>query len=89
MTENQPPGYLCVLKDFINNSEVETGVSGIPPYLEEAFRYEKSAKVLFESLSNSNQQEHISFINQAKKAETRKRRVIRVINMLYEGKKAT
>jgi len=76
-----------IKEGVLNDSEVETGVARIPLYLEEAFRYEKSAKDLFEALSYSNQREHINFINQAKKAETRKRRVIRVINMLYEGKK--
>jgi len=60
----------------------------IPPLLEEAFKYEKSAKIIFEALPISHRNEHIKFITEAKKYETRRRRVIRVINLLYEGKKS-
>ncbi len=68
-------------------SELNSNLMEIPPFLEDAFRYETSAKVIFEALDDSYQKEYIDFICEAKKAETRKRRVIRVINMLYEGKK--
>lgn len=76
------------IKAEILGQEMEHHIVEIPPLLEEAFRYEKSAKILFEALQSIHQKEHINFITQAKQLETRKRRVIRVINLLYEGKKA-
>ncbi len=76
------------IKAEITGQELEHLSVNIPPFLEDAFRYEKSAKIIFDSLDSKHQLEYIKFITEAKKYETRKRRVIRVINRLYEGKKS-
>ena len=59
-----------------------------PAELKKAFRTEKEAKALFEKLSYTHQKEYVTWINEAKKEETRLNRVAKTIEMLRQGKKA-
>ena len=54
----------------------------IPPELAEAFKNEKDAAEYFNSLSYSHQREYVGYITEAKKEETRARRVVQTIEML-------
>ena len=59
-----------------------------PAELKKAFRTEKEAKALFEKLSYTHQKEYVTWIDEAKKEETRLNRVAKTIEMLRQGKKA-
>jgi hypothetical protein len=58
----------------------------LPEGLKRAFQTEKEAKAFFEKLSYTHQKEYVSWINDAKKEETRQARVIKTIEMLKKGK---
>lgn len=45
------------------------------------------AKALFEAMSYTHRKEYIRWIDEAKKAETRERRMLKMIEMILEGKK--
>ena len=60
----------------------------VPAELKKVFRTEKEAKALFEKLSYTHQKEYVTWIDEAKKEETRLNRVAKMIEMLKEGKKA-
>jgi uncharacterized protein YdeI (YjbR/CyaY-like superfamily) len=57
----------------------------IPAELKKTFKTEKEAKALFEKLACSHQREYVRYITEAKKEETRKRRVAQTIEMLKKG----
>ena len=59
----------------------------LPEGLKRAFQTEKEAKAFFEKLSYTHQKEYVTWINDAKKEETRQARVIKTIEMLKKGKK--
>lgn len=59
----------------------------LPEGLKRAFKSEKDAKVFFETLSYTHQKEYVSWINEAKKEETRQARIIKTIELLKKGKK--
>jgi hypothetical protein len=69
--------------------ELDTGppVVEIPPELAKAFKKEKAAAEYFKSLAYSHQREYIGYITEAKREETRLRRVAQTIEMLRAGKK--
>jgi len=54
----------------------------IPPALATAFKRNGSAKGRWEKLSYSSRKEHADYVRQAKKPETRARRVQNVMKML-------
>jgi hypothetical protein len=58
----------------------------VPAELKKAFKAEKEAKASFEKLSYSHQREYVGYITEAKKEETRARRVAHTIGMLKKGK---
>ena len=60
----------------------------IPPELAKAFKKEKAALAYFNSLAFSHQREYVGYIIEAKKEETRARRVTQTIDMLKKGRKA-
>jgi hypothetical protein len=68
--------------------DIEPRVVEIPPELAEAFEKEKEAAGYFYSLSYSHQKEYVGYITEAKKTETRTRRVAQTIEMLKQGKNA-
>ena len=45
------------------------------------------AKALFEAMSYTHRKEYIRWIGEAKKAETRERRMLKMIEMILQGKK--
>lgn len=59
----------------------------VPTELKKAFKAEKEAKAFFEKLAYSHQREYVSWINEAKKEETRARRAAQVVELLKKGKK--
>ncbi len=56
----------------------------VPPELARAFRTHKKARAYFDSLSYTHRREYVGFITEAKRAETRARRVQRTIETLLE-----
>ena len=59
----------------------------IPPELAKAFRKENAAGAYFNSLAFSHKREYVNYILEAKKEETRLRRVAQTIELLKKGKK--
>jgi hypothetical protein len=69
--------------------DTEERVVEIPKDLsKELKKKNKEAKAFFDKLSYSHKQEYVTWINEAKKEETRQRRVLKTIEMLKEGRKA-
>jgi hypothetical protein len=62
--------------------DTEPRVVEIPADLKKAFKAEKEAKAFFEKLAYSHQREYVGYITEAKKDETRRRRVAQTIEML-------
>jgi uncharacterized protein YdeI (YjbR/CyaY-like superfamily) len=56
--------------------------------LKRAFKSEKEAKAAFEKLSYTHKREYVMWIEEAKKEETRQRRIAKAIEMLKQGRKA-
>jgi len=67
--------------------DTEPRVVEIPRELAEAFEREKAAAEYFNSLSYSHQKEYVGYLTEAKKEETRARRIAQTIEMLKKGKK--
>ena len=67
-------------------ADVEERVVTVPAELRRAFRSEKEAKAVFEKLSYTHQKEYVTWINEAKKDETRQNRVAKTIEMLKKKK---
>ena len=59
----------------------------LPEGLKRVFQSEKEAKAFFEKLSYTHQKEYVTWINDAKKEETRQARVIKTIEMLKRAKR--
>lgn len=68
--------------------DTEPRVVEIPPELAKAFKKEKAAAEYFKSLAYSHQREYVGYITEAKKEETRLRRVKQTIEMLKKGGKS-
>jgi uncharacterized protein YdeI (YjbR/CyaY-like superfamily) len=60
----------------------------IPAELKKALKTEKDAKGFFDKLSYTHQREYVMWINEAKKEETRQKRIAKAIEMLKKGQKA-
>lgn len=58
----------------------------IPLDLSSALAADAEAKELFEMLSPSHQREYIKWVEEAKKAETRTKRIQKMMDMLKQGK---
>lgn len=59
----------------------------VPAELKQAFKAEKEAKSFFEKLAYTHQREYVTWINEAKRDETRQVRILKTIEMLKKGKK--
>ena len=66
--------------------DTEPRVVEVPTELKKAFKIEKEAKIFFEKLSYTHQREYVTWINEAKKEETRQNRIAKTIEMLKEKK---
>lgn len=58
----------------------------VPPALEAALAADPGARATFERLSYSHRKEYVDWITEAKREESRQRRVERAVAMLREGK---
>jgi hypothetical protein len=58
----------------------------IPPDLARALRKEKAAQARFDSLSYTHRREYVNHITEAKREETRAKRIARTIEVLKQGK---
>lgn len=72
---------------IIVEADMESRVVEVPPELQKQFKVEKEAKAFFEKLSYTHQREYVTYITEAKKPETRVRRVEQTIEMLNNKKK--
>ncbi len=68
--------------------DTEERVIEVPAELKTAFKVEKEAKASFEKLSYTHKREYVTWINEAKKEETRHKRITKTIEMLKKGRKA-
>lgn len=59
----------------------------IPKDLMKEFKKDKEAKAFFDKLSYTHRKEYVTWINEAKKDETRQSRIVKTIEMLKQGKK--
>ncbi len=59
----------------------------VPPELQNVLKKEKAARAYFDSLSYTHRREYVNYILEAKREETRLRRVEKVVGMLKEGRK--
>lgn len=57
----------------------------LPPELQSAFAKDPKLKEHFEALSLTNRRSHAEYIRSAKREETRKKRLEKVIPMIFEG----
>ncbi len=67
--------------------DTEPRVIEIPAELKKAFRTEKEAKAFFEKLSYTHQREYVTWINEAKRDETRQNRIVKTIELLKKSRK--
>lgn len=67
--------------------DTEERVVELPAELKKAFKTEKDAKAFFDRLSYTHKREYVMWINEAKKEETRQKRISKTIEMLKLGRK--
>ncbi|HSL44058.1 MAG TPA: YdeI/OmpD-associated family protein [Anaerolineales bacterium] len=67
--------------------DTEPRVIEIPKDLMKELKKDKEAKAFFEKLSYTHQKEYVTWINEAKKEETRQNRIAKTMEMLREGKR--
>lgn len=58
----------------------------VPGYFQEALNKNKKAKAVFEKFSASHRKEYLEWITEAKREETRKKRIEQALEWLAEGK---
>lgn len=63
----------------------ESTLLDIPPELEAAFEYKQEARRVFEALPPSHRKQYLAWIGEAKREETRRRRVEGTLENLLEG----
>ncbi len=71
----------------IVEADVEPRVVEVPPDLMKEFKQDKAAKASYDKLSYSHQKEYVKWIEEAKKEETRRSRILKTIEMLKQNKK--
>jgi hypothetical protein len=67
--------------------DTEPRVLEIPEDLTKALKKDKEAKAFFDKLSYTHQKEYVTWINGAKKEETRQNRILKTVEMLKQGKR--
>ena len=73
--------------DVTVEADTEPRAVTVPPDLAAALNKEVEAREAFEGLAYTHQREHVQYITEAKKPETRARRVVQTIETLKKGKK--
>jgi hypothetical protein len=66
--------------------DVEPRVVSAPADLTAALERDEQARRYFDGLSFSHKREYVAWIEEAKKAETRQRRIVKAVAMLHEGR---
>jgi uncharacterized protein YdeI (YjbR/CyaY-like superfamily) len=59
----------------------------IPPDFQKLLNTNKDVKIIFDKLAYTHRKEYVNWINEAKKDETRKRRISNAIEMIRENRK--
>ncbi len=67
--------------------DVAPRVVQVPPDLMKELKKDKTAKSLFEGLSYTHRKEYVRWIEEAKRQDTRRARVLKTMEMLRQGKK--
>lgn len=67
--------------------DTEPRVLEIPKDLSRELKKDKDAKAFFDKLSYTHRKEYVNWINEAKKEETRRSRILKTIEMLKKGKR--
>jgi hypothetical protein len=67
-------------------ADVEERVVTLPAELKKSFKAAPGTKAAFEKLSYSHQKEYVTWIEEAKKDETRQRRIAKTLEKLSAGK---
>jgi hypothetical protein len=67
-------------------ADVEPRRVGLPPGFAAALRKEKAAQAYFNSLSYSHQREYAGYITEAKREETRAKRIAKTVELLKQGR---
>jgi hypothetical protein len=67
--------------------DTEPRVVQIPEDLMKELNREKEARVIFDGLSYTHQKEYVTWINEAKREETRRNRISKTIDLLKQGKR--
>ena len=73
---------------IIVEEDTEPRVLEIPKDLLKELKKDKDAKAFFDKLAYTHQKEYVTWINEAKRDETRQARVVKTIGMLKKDKKA-
>ncbi len=68
--------------------DAEPRVVGVPDGLKRALEKDDAARAAFEKLSYTHKKEYAIWINEAKKPETKEKRIVKTLEMLTEKKKA-
>ena len=67
--------------------DTEPRVIEIPKDLMKELKKDKDAKAFYDKLSYTHQREYVNWINEAKREETRQRRIVKTIQLLKQGKR--
>ncbi|MDQ3867775.1 MAG: YdeI/OmpD-associated family protein, partial [Actinomycetota bacterium] len=70
------------------NLDDERRVVDVPGDLEASLARDRAARAAFERLSYSHRKEYVQWIEEAKREETRRRRIERTLELLREGRGA-
>ena len=70
--------------DFENELDTKPREVTVPPDLQKALKRDKLARERFESLPYSHKRQHVEAIEDAKKPETRRRRIEKALEMLRD-----
>src|SRR5215216_3917616 len=68
--------------------DTEPRLIEIPKDLMKELKKDKEAKAFFDKLSYTHQREYVTWLNEAKREDTRQNRVVKTIEMLKQGQKA-
>lgn len=69
--------------------DTEPRLIEVPEDLLKELKKDRPAKVFFDKLSYTHRKEYVTWIEESKKAETRQRRILKMIDMLKQGKRGT
>jgi bacteriocin resistance YdeI/OmpD-like protein/uncharacterized protein DUF1905 len=67
--------------------DTEPRLIEIPPDLAKELKKDKEANAFFDKLSYTHQKEYVTWINEAKKQETRQNRILKTLEMLKKGQR--